>query len=103
MNPYVRSLRDFFVSLNLTVVLLALSLVLVFASTLAQVDLGIYAVQQEFYRSWIAIWRVGGLFVPMPGGYLVGSLLLVNLVAAHVYRLKFEWRKAQSLLSRTNV
>jgi hypothetical protein len=103
MNPFVRSLRDFFVSLNLTVVLLALSLVLVFASTLAQVDLGIYAVQQEFYRSWIAIWRVGGLFVPMPGGYLVGSLLLANLVAAHVYRLKFEWRKAGIQLTHAGI
>jgi hypothetical protein len=103
MTPFVRSLRDFFVSLNLTVVLLALSLVLVFASTLAQVDLGIYAVQQEFYRSWIAIWRVGGLFVPMPGGYLVGSLLLANLVAAHVYRLKFEWRKAGIQLTHAGI
>jgi hypothetical protein len=103
MNPFVRSLRDFFVSLNLTVVLLALSLALVFASTLAQVDLGIYAVQQEFYRSWIAIWRVGGLFVPMPGGYLVGSLLLANLVAAHVYRLKFEWRKAGIQLTHAGI
>lgn len=103
MNPFVRSLRNFFVSLTLTVVLLALSLLLVFASTLAQVDLGIYAVQEEFYRSWIAIWHVGGLFVPLPGGYLVGGLLLVNLVSAHIYRLKFEWRKAGIQLTHAGI
>ncbi|MCX6954966.1 MAG: cytochrome c biogenesis protein ResB [Verrucomicrobia bacterium] len=103
MNPAVRSIRNFFVSLTLTVVLLALSLLLVFASTLAQVDLGIYTVQEEFYRSWIAIWHVGSLYVPLPGGYLVGGLLLLNLVAAHIYRLKFEWRKAGIQLTHAGI
>ena len=94
MSSLLRSIRDFFVSLKLTVVRLALSLLLVFASTLAQVDLGIYAVQEEFFHSFVAIWHVGALYVPLPGGYLVGGLLLINLIAAHIYRLKFEWRKA---------
>ena len=82
MNPLVRSVRDFCVSLRLTVILLALSLILVFASTLAQVDLGIYAVQEEFYRSFVAIWQVGGIFIPLPGGYLVGGLLLIKQLEA---------------------
>lgn len=94
MNDLTRKVRDFFVSLKLTVVLLVASLVLVFASTLAQVDLGIYAVQKEFFHSFYAVWHVGSLYVPLPGGYLVGGLLLINLLAAHIYRLKFEWRKA---------
>ena len=103
MNLAVRSVRDFFVSLKLTVVLLALSLILVFASTLAQVDLGIYAVQEEFYRSFIAIWHVGGIFIPLPGGYLVGGLLLINLLSAHIYRLKLEWRKAGIQLTHSGL
>jgi len=103
MNPTVRQVRDFFVSLKLTVVLLALSLVLVFASTLAQVDLGIYAVQEEFYRSWIAIWHVGSLYIPMPGGYLVGGFLMINLISAHIYRLKLVWRKAGIQLTHTGI
>lgn len=93
MNSTVRSIRNFFVSLKLTVVLLGCSMVLVFAATLAQVDLGIYAVQEEFFHSWVAIWHVWKLYVPLPGGYLVGGLLLINLIAAHVYRLKFTWGK----------
>lgn len=103
MNNSVRQVRNFFVSLKLTVVLLALSLVLVFASTLAQVDLGIYAVQEEFYRSFVAIWHVGPLYIPLPGGYLVGGLLLINLIGAHLYRLKLEWRKAGIQLTHSGL
>ncbi len=94
MNPALRSLRNFFVSLKLTVVLLSLSIVLIFAATLAQVDLGIWGVQEKFFHAFIAIWHVGPLFVPIPGGYLLGGFLLVNLLAAHLYRLKFTWQKS---------
>src|SRR6202000_188462 len=29
-----------------------------------------------------------------PGGYIVGSLLLVNLLAAHIARFRLSWKKA---------
>ena len=93
MNAPLREIRGFFVSLKLTIVLLACSMLLVFAATLAQVDLGIWAVQQEYFHSLVAFWHVGPLFVPLPGGYLVGGLLLVNLIAAHLYRFKLSWKK----------
>ncbi len=94
MNDTARQFRDFFVSLKLTVVLLALSLVLVFVATLDQVNLGIWAVQEKYFRSLFVLWHVGDIPIPVfPGGYLIGGLLLINLVAAHVYRFKFTWRK----------
>jgi hypothetical protein len=38
--------------------------------------------------------KVGDLQVPVfPGGYLIGGLLLVNLLSAHIYRFKMGWRK----------
>src|SRR5687768_10807053 len=94
MNSAVRYVRNFFVSLRLTVVLLVFGMILVLAGTLAQVELGIWVVQEEFFRSFIAIWKLGPLFIPLPGGYLVGGLLLINLIAAHIYRFQFTWRKA---------
>ncbi len=93
MSPAIRHVRDFIVSLRLTVVLLVLGMILVFAGTLAQVELGIWTVQEQFFRSFIAIWKIGPLYIPLPGGYAVGGLLLINLLAAHIYRFKRGWKK----------
>jgi hypothetical protein len=95
MPPLVRQVRNLFVSLRLTVVLLALSIVLVFWATLDQVHLGVWAVQQKFFHSFFVFVRVGDLHFPVyPGGYLIGGLLLVNLVSAHAYRFRMGWRKS---------
>ena len=95
MKDLIRSLRDFFVSLRLTVALLVFGMLLVFAATLDQVNLGVWAVQEKYFRSFIVYGRIGNVAVPMfPGGYLIGGLLLANLIAAHVYRFSFTWRKA---------
>ncbi len=97
MPPALKSFVRFFTSLRLTVVLLALSLALVFFATLAQVNLGVWAVQQKYFRSFFVMTRIPGteIAVPMfPGGYLVGGLLLINLVAAHAYRFRLEWKKS---------
>lgn len=77
----------FFTSVKLAVVLLALGLILVFWGTIAQVKLGLYMAQDEFFRSLFIYWKPEGstLRIPIfPGGYLVGGLLLINLFAAHL-------------------
>jgi hypothetical protein len=87
-------IRDVLVSLKLTVVLLVFSMVLVFAGTLDQVNLGIWAVQAKYFRSFVIYTRVGELALPVfPGGYTIGGLLLANLIAAHVYRFTLSWKK----------
>ncbi|HET7537656.1 MAG TPA: cytochrome c biogenesis protein ResB [Candidatus Didemnitutus sp.] len=96
MKPLLREFRDFFVSMQLTVGLLFLSLILVFVATLDQVHLGIWAVQEKYFRSFFVMWHVPGteVVIPIfPGGYFIGGFLLVNLIAAHIYRFKFTWRK----------
>jgi hypothetical protein len=80
-------LYKIFTSLRLTVVLLALGLVLVFWGTLAQVHLGLYKAQNDFFRSFFIYWSPAGssLRLPIfPGGYLIGWLLLINLFSAHL-------------------
>jgi hypothetical protein len=90
----LRQLRSVLVSIRLTVVLLAMSIVLVFWATLDQVHLGVWGVQQKFFHSFLVVEKVGDLVVPVyPGGYLIGGLLLVNLLCAHIYRFKMGWRK----------
>ncbi len=90
-------LIGFWSSLRLTVVCLVLGLVLVFAGTIAQVDLGLYRAQNEFFRSFVVFWspQGSGLKIPvLPGGYLVGGVLLINLIASHLRRFSFTRRKA---------
>lgn len=97
MKSLVRQFHDFFVSLRLTVVLLALSIVLIFWATLAQVDIGVWGVQQKFFHSLFVLQKIPGTEIPVPvfpGGYLIGGMLLINLICAHVSRFKLTWRKA---------
>jgi hypothetical protein len=97
MPALLKPVLDFFLSLRLTVVLLTLSMILVFVATLDQVNLGVWAVQQKYFHSFLVMARVPGsdLAIPVfPGGYLVGGLLLINLVVAHLYRLKLSWSKS---------
>jgi hypothetical protein len=97
INRFVKS----FSSLRLTIVCLSLAVVLVFAGTLAQVRLGLYAVQSEFFRSFFIYWTPGGshLKIPVfPGGWTIGAVLLVNLLAAHIQRFHFSRRKIGLLL-----
>jgi hypothetical protein len=83
-------------SLRLTALLLALSIVLVFVGTVAQADEGLYNAQTRYFKQWIVagITMFGHrLPILLPGGYLLGTLLLVNLVAAHIARFQFTWKK----------
>ena len=85
-----------FASLRLTVVLLALAMVLVFAGTLAEVHLGLYKAQAEFFRSFLIYWHLGNTGWKIPiflGGYSIGLLLLLNLSTAHVTRFKLSREK----------
>ena len=89
----MKRLIDLFLSLKLTVTLLALSMVLIFVGTLAQVDKGIWTVMDQYFRCWVAWIELSVFFpssvsspavvVPFPGGFLLGSLLSLNLLAVH--------------------
>lgn len=125
MNPLLK----FFASLRLTLVLLALGMVLVFLGTMAQEPLGLYIVQDRFFQSLFVDWLslvaavkkalqmflihlppttaeevLRGPRIPVfPGGYLLGSLLLVNLLAAHATRFKLSWKKAGLFLIHAGI
>jgi hypothetical protein len=89
-------LISLFTSLRLTVVCLVFGTLLVFAGTMAQVDMGLYKAQHDFFRTYFVLWKLPGLplTLPLPGGYLVGGVLLINLVASHFKRFKFSVDKA---------
>lgn len=88
-----------FSSLRLTVSLLGLSIVLIMAGTLAQEELNLLQVKQRYFTCWIAQLHFEDLvpqvfykhdplkgWIPFPGGKLIGTLLLINLLAAKITR-----------------
>ena len=85
-----KNLIKLFTSLRLTVACLAVGMLLVFFGTLAQVNEGLYNAQDRWFRSFFIWW---GPIPVFPGGYLVGTVLLINLIAAHAARFQFTWKK----------
>jgi hypothetical protein len=103
-------LLKFFASVKLTVVCLCFAAALVFLGTILQVDEGLYNVQSRYFHSLLVYWApssglpsfLGGQFfnqrlqvfpatwrIPVfPGGYLIGAVMLVNLVTAYADRLR---------------
>jgi len=96
----------FLTSLRLTAVLLALGIILVWVGTVAQADEGLYQAQSRYFKHWyVAGATLFGYRVPLllPGGYLLGTALLVNLLAAHIQRFKWSWRKAGIHLTHAGI
>lgn len=118
-KPFKRFL-NLLCSLRLTIVLLVLGLILVFLGTMAQEPLGLYIAQTHFFHSlfvdyaamlaalkksaqllniyltpMLAADVLSAPWIPVfPGGYLIGALLLINLLAAHIQRFKLSWKKS---------
>lgn len=116
-------------SLRLTLALLFFSLILVFLGTMAQEPLGLYLAQDRFFQSAFVDYAsmVAALkktlqmihvylppstaadvtrapYIPaFPGGYLLGGLLLVNLLAAHASRFHFTRKKAGIVLVHAGI
>jgi hypothetical protein len=103
-------------SLRLTVILFVLSMVLIFFGTVAQIDEGIWTVVKKYFRSFGVLIpfqllvqfgqkffgvsdsvRVPGSF-PFPGGWTLGGLLLVNVLAAHLVRFRLSWNRSGILI-----
>ena len=95
-------------SLKITCAMFFLGVVILFVGTLAQDEDTIVDVKKDYFNSWVAyvpldvfkpqtIWphtdqeRLAGGFV-IPGGALIGLILLVNLVAAKMTRFQMTAR-----------
>lgn len=82
---------NYLTSFKLAVLVLGLSLILVFLGTLAQVHEGLYLAQARWFKSWLVLRQDGDPWwvLIFPGGYLLGTVFLVNMMGAHFRRFKF--------------
>jgi len=120
LGPLLNTLLSPLASLKLTVALFAMSIFIILAGTLAQVEKDIWQVIDEYFRTSFA-WIEFQLFMPpsfwgaifgtappnipggfyFPGGWLIGAVMSLNLLAAHLIRFKVQargWRLISGLL-----
>ena len=87
-------------SVELTLVCLGLAMILVILGTLAQIHMGTFAAQKEFFNSWWVFASFGDLKVPaFPGGLTIGAAWMINLLAAFAARFQFRRKDAGILIS----
>ncbi|MCA9035510.1 MAG: hypothetical protein KDA91_10275, partial [Planctomycetaceae bacterium] len=105
VTPVLRPLA----SMKLTIVLFALSMFIVFVGSLAQSRRDVWLVMGDYFRTFLAWIDLADLFppsmfpqlgdydwsrlgafryIPFPGGWLIGTVMLMNLTAAHLLRFK---------------
>ena len=110
--PY--RILQFCASLRITVVLFALSFILVFYGTWAQKEESNWTVVSEYFRTDVVWIRLRVLFfffadippnlaIPYPSGWLLGGMLLVNLLAAHAIRFQVSWKRSGILLIHAGI
>jgi len=102
----LEAIFDFFASMKLAVVVLILALVLVFWGTIAQVNVGLYQAQNEFFRSFLVYWTPKGseLKIPIfPGGYTIGFVFLLNLLASQIKTFELTVKKFGLILAHVGV
>lgn len=109
----------FFCSLKLAVWVLCLALVLIFFGTLAQEPLGLYLTQERFFQSFFVDYasmaaavkkmlQMVNIYLPpstaeqvmaapripvFPGGYGLGFVFLLNLIASQIKTFELSWNK----------
>jgi ABC-type transport system involved in cytochrome c biogenesis permease subunit len=92
---------DTLASLKLTVLLLILSMILILLGTLEQVHWGIWHVQKVYFSSWVCFYPMDPtavLRIPLPAGFTLGALLIINLAFAHVRHFKATAAKVGNLM-----
>ena len=100
---FSNSLVRFLGSLQLTVILLVLAMILVFVGTLAQVHESIMTVQERYFHSFFVLAELGPIRFPFTGGYTLGTLLLINFVAAYAVNLGISWKRSGLILIHAGI
>ncbi|MFO7775741.1 MAG: cytochrome c biogenesis protein ResB [Candidatus Hydrogenedentota bacterium] len=101
---FLRYIFDFLSSNGLACVLLLFLLLLTFLGTLEQMNQGIYEVQQRYFESMVVTFPLFDTIpVPLPGGYLLLSLLFINLLCGGIVRARKGWKKTGVLLAHFGI
>jgi hypothetical protein len=90
-------------SFSIAVVVLAFLLLLTWLGTISQVDTSLYDVQKKYFDSWFLLQEVGPLKVPLPGAFLLMSILFVNMLVGGILRIRKNWRTFGVVISHCSI
>ena len=103
----LRRVYDFLSGFKLATALLLLLGLLTWFATLEQIDQGLYPTLNKYF-SWQAFWllpEVNGKIVPLPlpGGYWVCALLILNMTLGGIVRIRKGWRQTGNLIAHFGI
>ena len=100
----MKKVLDILGSFGLACILFLFALLLTFLGTLAQVDHGLYEAQKKYFDSFFLVhYFYDTIPVPLPGMFLVMSLLAVNLVVGGMIRMRKDWKRAGVLIIHVGI
>ncbi len=112
-KPLPARVFDFFSGFGLATALLVILMLETWLATLEQVHFGLHATLERYFNPkepWvfpdagiISESMIGKKLPPLPGGYWVCALLVVNLTLGGVVRMRKGWRTAGVLLSHFGI
>lgn len=80
---------EFFSSFALATIVLFFLFIITWVGTLEQVEKGLHVTVRDFFESFYAVyWIKGSVPIPLPGGFLLLSLLFLNIVCGGIIRLR---------------
>lgn len=86
MGNILKKIVQFFGDIKLTIFLFFKLFFLVLFATFSQVDIGIFEANNRYFTSWFV--TMGNVPIYF-GGYLIGLLLVLNLMASHATKFRF--------------
>ncbi|MHC5065047.1 MAG: hypothetical protein ACYTG5_13860, partial [Planctomycetota bacterium] len=97
-------LIEFLSSFKLSVAILFGLFILTWLGTLAQVEMGLHGAQKKYFDSWFLIqplfWTMA---LPLPGGFLLMLLLVINLTCGGIVRLRKRWDRLGILITHLGI
>jgi hypothetical protein len=98
---------DIFSGFGLATILLLLLGLLTWFATLEQIDNGLYPTLNKYFH-WKSVFllpEIKGKMVPLPlpGGYWLGALLLLNLILGGIIRIRKGWNHVGNLISHFGI
>ena len=103
MKSIFKQIFKFFASFGLAVAIFVFMFALILGGTFYQIDHGLYEAQNKYFNSMFLVQKIGPVAIPLPGGYLLLSVLGVNLICGGLIRMRNKLRRPGIIITHIGV